>query len=137
RRREALRGPGRQAGRRLRDAGDGRSRLLPRVPGRAAVARREAARDRRRHPRGAPEEPDQGSLPAREAIVSGLLARGLIAAIHLPALPGDPAYAGGGFAPVLDAARRDADAIRAGGIDAVVIENFGSRPFAKGDARDP
>lgn len=63
--------------------------------------------------------------------------RGLIGVIHLPSLPGDPGYEGGGFERALEHARRDAAALLEGGIDAVVIENFGSRPFAKGDARDP
>jgi membrane complex biogenesis BtpA family protein len=63
--------------------------------------------------------------------------RGLVAVIHLPAMPGDPAHDGRGSEAVIDHARRDADAIREGGIDALVIENFGSRPFPKGDARDP
>ncbi len=45
-----------QGGRRPRHPGARRLRLRRRVSGRAAVARRQAARDRRRHDRGAPEE---------------------------------------------------------------------------------
>lgn len=62
---------------------------------------------------------------------------GLIGVVHVPAMPGDPGYAGGGFAGVVDHARRDADALAQGGIRSIVIENFGSRPFPKGTAADP
>lgn len=62
---------------------------------------------------------------------------GLVGVVHLLAMPGDPGHSGGGFASVIDAARRDADAYLEGGIDAIVVENFGSRPFVRGDARDP
>jgi isovaleryl-CoA dehydrogenase len=61
--------PGRQARRRCRDPGAGRLRLHGRVRGGAALAGRQAARDRRRHPRGASPEPDQGSEPPREPLV--------------------------------------------------------------------
>ncbi|AKF07236.1 BtpA/SgcQ family protein [Sandaracinus amylolyticus] len=63
--------------------------------------------------------------------------RGLIGVIHLPAMPGDPGHAGGGFEAVYAHAMRDADALAEGGVEHVVVENFGSRPFVKGDARDP
>ena len=56
RRREAVRGDRGEGGRRRRDAGARRLRLLHRVPRRAVPARREADRDRRRHARSAPEE---------------------------------------------------------------------------------
>lgn len=58
--------------------------------------------------------------------------RGLIGVIHLKPLPGDPRYAGGGFAEVERAALEDARAYRTGGVTAVVVENFGSAPFVKG-----
>ncbi len=48
--------------------------------------------------------------------------------LHLPPLPGAPACKQG-FQAVLDHAIRDADALVAGGIRAVVIENFGDAPF--------
>jgi membrane complex biogenesis BtpA family protein len=62
---------------------------------------------------------------------------GLIGVVHLPAMPGDPAYRGGGFEAVLDAARRDASALAEGGVDAVIVENFGSAPFPKGTPEQP
>ena len=61
--------------------------------------------------------------------------RGLIGVIHLPAMPGDPG--GGSFDAAREHARRDALALLDGGIDAVIVENFGSRPFPKGTAADP
>lgn len=70
--------------------------------------------------------------------------RGLIGVVHLPAMPGDPAFddraraqgaRGSGFGEVLDHALADARAWVAGGIGALVIENFGSAPFFRGDER--
>ena len=58
----------------------------------------------------------------------------IIGVIHLGAMPGDPLYTGGGFEGVRDAALRDLDALLEGGVDGCIIENFGSAPFAKGDA---
>jgi hypothetical protein len=62
---------------------------------------------------------------------------GLVGVVHLRALPGDPGYVDGGFKGVYDAARRDMDALFEGGLEAVVVENFGSAPFYKGTADDP
>jgi membrane complex biogenesis BtpA family protein len=63
--------------------------------------------------------------------------RGLIGVVHLPAMPGDPAYREGGFAGVIAAARRDAAALAEGGADALIVENFGSAPFPKGTPEQP
>ena len=57
---------------------------------------------------------------------------GLIGVLHLPALPGDPANDGMSFAQVRDFVLRDATALATGGVDAVILENFGSAPFVKG-----
>lgn len=58
---------------------------------------------------------------------------GLIGMVHMPPLPGDPLYGGaGGFDAVVDAARRDCDALLTGGIEQMIIENFGSAPFTPG-----
>lgn len=57
-----------------------------------------------------------------------------VGVVHLPALPGDPRHPGGPFAEVLAFALRDAEALATGGVDAIVVENFGSAPFAKGTA---
>lgn len=47
-------------------------------------------------------------------------------------MPGDPA-ATGDFDAMVAHAVADAEALRDGGIDGIVVENFGSVPFAKGD----
>ncbi len=62
--------------------------------------------------------------------------RGLIGVVHLPAMPGDPRGKGSTFDDVVDFARRDADALVSGGVDALIVENFGSAPFHKGTAGD-
>ncbi len=63
-----------------------------------------------------------------------MIPTGLIGVVHLPALPGDPRHDGGGFAPVKKFALRDADALASGGVDGLILENFGSAPFPKGTA---
>src|SRR3954454_21987514 len=54
----------------------------------------------------------------------------IIGMVHVAALPGAPAY-GGSMQAVVDAALRDARALRHGGCDAIAFENFGDRPFFK------
>jgi uncharacterized protein len=61
--------------------------------------------------------------------------RAVIGMVHLAPLPGAPLY-GGAMQEVIDSAVRDAEAIAAGGGDAVMIENFGDRPFRK-ERADP
>jgi len=59
--------------------------------------------------------------------------RGLIGVVHLAPMPGDPlCEPGAGFEKVLQRARADAEALVEGGVDALIVENFGSVPFAKG-----
>jgi membrane complex biogenesis BtpA family protein len=60
--------------------------------------------------------------------------RGLIGVVHLLPLPGDPAYRQGGFAAAYAHARADAEALVAGGVTGLMIENFGSAPFVTGSA---
>lgn len=55
----------------------------------------------------------------------------VIGMVHLKPLPGTAGY-GGSIAAVLDAALADAEALTAGGIDAIMIENYGDVPFRKG-----
>jgi membrane complex biogenesis BtpA family protein len=52
----------------------------------------------------------------------------LVGVVHLVPLPGAPAY-GGSITDVLDAAERDARALRSGGADALIVENSGDAPF--------
>ena len=54
----------------------------------------------------------------------------VIGMVHVAALPGSPRY-GGSMQPIVDAALRDARALREGGCDAIAFENFGDRPFFK------
>ena len=62
----------------------------------------------------------------------------LIGVVHLPALPGDAAAPrGGDFKPALEFARADGLRLAAGGVDGIIVENFGSAPFVKGSAADP
>lgn len=65
-----------------------------------------------------------------------LTPRGIIGVVHLRALPGDPGF-GGSLDEVIAFARADAQALAAGGCDAIIVENFGSTPFHKGTADDP
>lgn len=55
----------------------------------------------------------------------------LIGVIHLLPLPGSPRY-GGNFRKIVSAALADARACEDGGVDALVVENFGDVPFTKG-----
>lgn len=56
----------------------------------------------------------------------------VIGMCHLPPLPGAPRYAGGGLAAARDFLLRDAEALVQGGVDALMIENFGDAPFFPG-----
>ena len=56
--------------------------------------------------------------------------RPLFGMVHLAPLPGAPAF-GGSMDAVIDAALADARALRDGGCDGLVFENFGDRPFFK------
>ena len=67
---------------------------------------------------------------------------GLIGVVHLPPLPGDPGHPAAavgqsGVAAALEFAYADAQQLISGGIDAIIVENFGSAPFAKGSRADP
>jgi hypothetical protein len=55
----------------------------------------------------------------------------LIGMIHLAPLPGSPRY-GGHMEGVIELALRDAEVLASAGVDAVMIENFGDVPFARG-----
>lgn len=55
----------------------------------------------------------------------------LIGVVHLAALPGSPNWSGD-LGAVRSAALRDAEAYRKGGIDALIVENYGDLPFTGG-----
>lgn len=54
----------------------------------------------------------------------------IIGMVHVGALPGAPRFEGS-MRAVIDAAIRDARALREGGCDGMAFENFGDRPFFK------
>lgn len=55
--------------------------------------------------------------------------------VHLKPLPGSPLFAGS-LATIIDAAVADAVALESGGIDIIMIENYGDVPFTR-DAVEP
>ena len=59
-----------------------------------------------------------------------------IGMIHLSPLAGSVRYRQQGTNPILDAALRDLYALEQGGVDAVIVENFGDEPFAKQAPRE-
>jgi membrane complex biogenesis BtpA family protein len=56
----------------------------------------------------------------------------LVGMVHLPALPGAPGF-DGDRATLRERAVADAEALVAGGMDAVLVENFGDTPFHPGE----
>lgn len=56
----------------------------------------------------------------------------IIGMVHLLPLPGAPGYEGD-FDAVREAALRDARTLEAGGVDALLVENFGDAPFYPND----
>ena len=58
------------------------------------------------------------------------LRKPIIGMIHLKPLPGAPGY-GGSLQEIVDAALADARALDEGGIDAMMLENYGDVPFRK------
>lgn len=65
------------------------------------------------------------------------MAKTFLGVVHLHALPAAAREGAAAFPAVLDAALRDAEALAAGGVDGILIENFGDAPFHKGTAEDP
>ena len=59
------------------------------------------------------------------------LARTLIGMVHLAPLPGSPRWEGA-MARVIEAALADARALVEGGVDALLVENYGDAPFTAG-----
>lgn len=56
----------------------------------------------------------------------------VIGMVHLWPLPGAPGYSGYGMETILDHARRDAEALLAGGVDGLIVENMWDVPFYVG-----
>lgn len=59
----------------------------------------------------------------------------IVGVVHLPALPGAPGF-DGEFAAVRERAVSDAERLAAGGVDALIVENFGDAPFYPEDVPD-
>lgn len=55
----------------------------------------------------------------------------LVGMVHLRPLPGSPGWRGS-MAEVLEAARRDAEALLEGGCDGLLVENMGDLPYLRG-----
>jgi len=70
------------------------------------------------------------SMLTRDSFHARFTRNAIIGMVHVGALPGAPRYAGS-MQAVIDAALRDARALRDGGCDAMAFENFGDRPFFK------
>lgn len=64
------------------------------------------------------------------------MAQPLVGVVHLRALPSS-ARGEGPFDRVLEAAVADARALAAGGVDGLMVENYGDAPFHLGTASDP
>lgn len=58
----------------------------------------------------------------------------LLGVVHLARLP---SAGGGAFESVLETAHADAAALAEGGVDGIIVENFGDAPFHRGDRDDP
>lgn len=56
----------------------------------------------------------------------------LVGMVHIPPLPGAPKFSGD-FEQVCEAAIQDAQRLEAGGVDALMLENFGDAPFYPDD----
>jgi membrane complex biogenesis BtpA family protein len=56
---------------------------------------------------------------------------GLVGMVHLQPLPGSPGW-GGARSAVIDEAMRDAERLRDGGCDALLVENMGDVPYLRG-----
>lgn len=52
----------------------------------------------------------------------------IVGMVHLLALPGSPGYRGS-MQEIIDRAARDAESLVAGGVDGIIVENYGDVPF--------
>src|SRR5439155_1219587 len=79
-----------------------------------------------------PGPPPGARRPWRHATLPPMrLARTLIGMLHLQPLPGSPRWEGS-MARVIDGALADARALVDGGMDALLVENYGDAPFTAG-----
>ncbi|RLE89526.1 MAG: hypothetical protein DRN04_16200, partial [Thermoprotei archaeon] len=52
----------------------------------------------------------------------------IIGVVHLKPLPGTPLYKGD-LGEILESALKDAEALYTGGVDGIIVENYGDKPF--------
>src|SRR5262247_1534533 len=73
------------------------------------------------------------AFPARFMSLEAILAssKAIVGMVHLEPLPGSPRWAGS-MKEVTRAALADAHALAEGGVDAILVENFGDVPFSPG-----
>jgi len=64
------------------------------------------------------------------------MSKPFLGVVHLPPLPSAASWRES-FGAVLERALRDAEALAKGGVDGVIVENFGDAPFHKGTRDDP
>src|SRR5690348_9315458 len=69
------------------------------------------------------------AMLTRTAFTNLFSGRAIFGVVHLRALPGAPLFTS--MDDVLELALHDARALRDGGCDGLVIENFGDRPFTR------
>lgn len=61
----------------------------------------------------------------------------IIGMVHLPPLPGSPGYGGEPMEGLVDFALREALALKKGGVDAIIVENFHDYPYPTGRVPTP
>lgn len=61
----------------------------------------------------------------------------IIGMVHLPPLPGSPGYEGTSLEKIVAFALREAQALREGGVDAILVENFHDYPYSIGKVPTP
>ena len=77
------------------------------------------------------------SKPDALQALFGRARNAVIGVIHLPALPGSPAYGGEPLDDLVDTALADASRYARGGVHGLIVENHGDIPFAKPDDLGP
>ncbi len=82
-------------------------------------------------PDRAPTEPRSQPASLHEVAERFGTARPLVGMVHLRPLPGAPGWQGS-IAEVLERAEADTEALLEGGMDGVLVENFGDLPFYPG-----
>lgn len=65
------------------------------------------------------------------------LKKPIIGMVHLPPLPGSPGYRGEPLGEIVRFALREAEALREGGVDAILVENFHDYPYPIGKVPVP